>query len=234
MEALISLGKTQNTKLLRLQRFINAISQKEPFKRNALLLTMESKYTNPLSILSPKWLKELKEKDPFKRYKEVYHQYPHDIDPIQALFYTDAQIILKDTFLEKVDKATMANSMEVRVPFLDKELTDFILSIPASLKVKNGEPKYLLKKALEGIVPDKVLFGKKKGFGVPYEYWLKTSLAQYFEAQISTKKALAYINKAEVIKLFKWHKENKGNYGFLLWKVLILSVWLNQNDFKDD
>ena len=137
------------------------------------LLTMESKYSNPHKVLSRDWEERTKGIDPFKRYKEVYDSYPSDMDDTQALFFTDSQIILKDTFFEKVDKSTMANSMEIRVPFIDKELTAFMLSVPSSLKVRNGVPKYLLKKSLEGIVPNEVLYGKKKGFGVPYGYWLK-------------------------------------------------------------
>lgn len=231
---LISWTYIKNTKLLRLQRFLNAISQQRPYKRNALLLTMESEYTNPLRVLSPGLKEKLKSNDPFKRYKEVYHQYSSDIDPTQALFYTDAQIILKDTFFEKVDKSTMANSMEVRVPFIDKELTEFMLGVPGSLKVKKGMPKYLLKKALEGIVPNKVLYGKKKGFGVPYAYWLQTSLKDYFTEQVSTKKAGKYLDQKEILKLFEIHKKGKGNYGFLLWKVLIFCVWINKTFTFDE
>ena len=133
----------------------------------------------------------------------------------QALFYTDSQIILKDTFFEKVDKSTMANSMEVRIPFLDKELTEFALSLPAKLKTKNGVQKYLLKKAMEDLVPHEILYGSKKGFSVPYDYWLRTSLKDYFLKQITTEKASCYIDKEEVLKMFNLHEMEKGNYGFL-------------------
>lgn len=121
----------------------------------------------------------------------------------------------------------MANSMEIRVPFVDKELAEFVLSIPASLKTAGGKQKYLLKKALKGIVPDNILYGKKKGFGVPYGYWLKTSLSAYFLNQISTKIASLYIDKEEILRMFELHKAGKGNFGFLLWKTLIFCVWLN-------
>jgi len=230
LKPLISISGIKNVKLLRLQRFLNAISQKEVYKRNALLLTMESKYTNPLRCLNEEYKKRLKEKDPFKRYKEVYSEYPNNMTPTQALFYTDAQIILKDTFFEKVDKAVMANSMEVRVPFIDKELTKFMLGVSSSLKIKNNDPKYLLKKALRGVVPDEVLDGKKKGFGVPYSYWLKTSLKEYFSRQVNTELVSKYINQKEVNSMFELHKKDKGNFDFLLWKVLIFCVWINQNN----
>jgi asparagine synthase (glutamine-hydrolysing) len=227
--SLIKYFNTDIPELLRFHRFISAISESDPAERNALLLTMESKLTTPLNIFNSEYLKILSSIDPFLRYKEVYKNLPKHIDDVQALFYSDSQIILKDTFFEKVDKSTMANSIEVRVPFVDKELTEFMLSLPASLKVKGGVNKYLLKKALENIVPNKVLFGKKTGFSVPYGYWLQTSLAGYFEEQISTKKVGQYINKSELSRMFKLHKEGKGNYGFLLWKTLVFAVWLNKN-----
>jgi len=227
---LISISGTSNHNALRLQRFLNAITRKKPFLRNALLLTSESNYSNPLRVFNKEYLKMLSMMDPFQKFEEIYDKYQNDIDPSQALFYTDTQTILKDTYFEKVDKSTMANSIEVRVPFLDKNLCEFILSVPASLKIKNGQQKYLLKKSLEGIVPDNILYGKKRGFSVPYEYWLRTSLSKYFIEQISTKKSSTFLNKSELLRLFSLHKSNKGNFGFLLWKALILAVWINSNE----
>jgi len=227
---LIKISGTDNTSLLRLQRFITAINKKNPALRNALLLTMESQYSNPLRVFNREIQNQLVKYDPFLRYKEVYASYSTELNPIQALFYTDSQIILKDTFLEKVDKSTMANSIEVRVPFLDKEITDFLLSLPAQLKVKNGEQKYLLKKALKDIVPDEVLFGKKTGFGVPYDYWLQTTLSKYFIDQISTPAMQLILDEVEVHRMFNHHRINKGNYGYLLWKTLILAIWINKTN----
>ena len=227
---LILISETSNYNALRLQRFLNAITKKNPFLRNALLLTSESEYSNPLRVFNADYLKAVNIFDPFKKFEEIYNRYQIGIDPTQALFYTDTQTILKDTYFEKVDKSTMANSIEVRVPFLDKQLCEFMLSVPASLKIKNGKQKYLLKKSLSGIVPDNILYGKKKGFGVPYEYWLRTSLANYFIEQISTEKCAFYLNKKELLEMFNLHKSNKGNFGFLLWKTLILAVWVNNNN----
>jgi len=226
---LISLSKTKNLKVLRFQRFINAISQNENYLRNGLLLTMESQYTNPLRVLNDGLNKEVKGLDPFNVFQEIYKELPSGIDKSQALFYTDVQTILKDTYFEKVDKSTMANSMEIRVPFIDKDLALFALSLPSTIKTKNGEQKYLLKKAMEGFVPHNILYGKKKGFGVPYSFWLKNSLVDYFKQQVSSPRAQKYLNEEEVLKLFELHRNGKGNYGFLLWKTLIFAIWINKN-----
>tara|TARA_B100000780_G_scaffold254099_1_gene202029 strand:+ start:21654 stop:23525 length:1872 start_codon:yes stop_codon:yes gene_type:complete len=230
---IMSFFRFANPKIYRIQRFINAISKKQDYLRNALLLTMDSEYTKPYSVLTHNIRKKISSFEPFKKYKDIYNSYSSEKDLIQKLFFTDAQIILKDTFLEKVDKSVMANSIEVRVPFIDNKLTEYMLSIPGKLKTKNAVPKYLLKKALEGIVPNKILYGKKKGFGVPYGFWLKTKLENYFIEQISTDRVSKFFNINEIKRLFKLHKKDKGYYGFLLWKVLIFAVWVNINEIDE-
>jgi asparagine synthase (glutamine-hydrolysing) len=227
---IISALGTQHGQALRLQRFLEAITVKDPAHRNALLLTTETRHTRPAQVFNSRVQESLREASPFARYEEVFSEYPDGISPVQAAFFTDTQIILKDTFLEKVDKATMANSMEVRVPFLDNELTDFILSLPSELKVKHGSKKYLLKQALEGILPASILHGPKTGFGVPYGYWLQTALADYFREQVHGSRAREFLDTEAVMKLFAIHLSGKGNLGFLLWKTLIFAVWLNLND----
>ncbi|MBL0191341.1 MAG: asparagine synthase (glutamine-hydrolyzing) [Saprospiraceae bacterium] len=92
--------------------------------------------------------------NPFKRYQDVAKEFGFLSNNVQRLLWIDTRIILPDQFLEKVDKSTMANGVEVRVPFLDNELVSFALSLPSEMKVKNGRKKYILKRALEGIVPN--------------------------------------------------------------------------------
>jgi len=190
---------------------------------------MESKYTNPTQVFNYSFKQKILNCNPFERYEEVYSNYRKNLDQTQSLFYTDTQIILKDTFFEKVDKSTMANSLEVRVPFIDKDLTEFALSLPSKLKTKNGVQKYLLKKAMHDIIPHEILYGKKKGFSVPYDFWLRTSLKDYFKFQISTKKANKFIDSSHIKNIFNLHEKEKGNYGFLLWKTLIFCIWINSN-----
>lgn len=227
---LLDLIPSSNNKLMQFKRFLRAISQKEKYKRNALLLTMESKYSNPIRVLNDNWKQKVAGINPFKRYKEVYDLFPENISDEQAIYLADAQIILKDTFFEKVDKPTMSNSMEVRVPFLDKYLATYAMGVSPEIKTKNGEQKYLLKKAMRGVVPDEILDGKKKGFGVPYGYWLSNNLEEHFKEQLNTEKVKEILDVKEILSLFNLHKKNKGNYGFLLWKTYIFSVWINKNN----
>ena len=144
----------------------------------------------------------------------------------------DSQIILPDIFLEKVDKSTMAASVEVRVPFLDNDLVDFAQSIPSSIKVPKGHQKWLLKKSLAGIVPDDVLYGKKTGFGVPYGFWVANSLKElFFDNVIEMNRKFPHILDVNYItKIHEEYVQNKRDYGFLLWKILNFTLWVNKSN----
>lgn len=225
---LASLVDTQNPKLLKFNRVINALSQRSFCRANALLLTIESDNFDPTKIFNSRVRQILTDFDPFQRYKEVYSLYASNKSNLKKIFLTDLHIILKDTFLEKVDRATMSGSIESRVPFLDNDLVNFALSIPAELHVKGGVSKYLFKKSLRGVLPDEILGAPKRGFGVPYGEWLKNSLKDYFKYTINGEEISKIINKKEVERLFSIHSEGKGNYGFLLWKTMVLGSWLQQ------
>jgi len=86
-------------------------------------------------------------------------------------FYT--KLYLQDDILVKVDRASMMNSLEVRAPFLDIELVDFVRRIPHSYKYRNGQTKYILKKALEPVLPHEIIYRPKKGFGMPIGKWFQ-------------------------------------------------------------
>jgi asparagine synthase (glutamine-hydrolysing) len=144
------------------------------------------------------------------------------------MLLTDMQVILPETFLEKVDKSTMANSVEVRVPFLDNDLAEYVMSLPSTMKIKHGQKKYILRRAMRGIVPDYILDAPKTGFGVPFGNWLKSPLRNYMLEVFND----PYIVKLEIFdysklnNLIQLHLNNKQNNGFLLWKLLNLCIWL--------
>ena len=218
---------SQNSKWQQFKRFTSAINQKEDYKRMALLLTVETEANSPLRILNPELRKNLRFLNPFERYQEMDAKFSK-LDLVQKMLYTDCSIILPDTFLEKVDKSTMANSLEVRVPFLDNNLTDYVLKLPVAMKVHNGEQKYLLKAALRGVVPDSILDAPKTGFGVPYGYWLQTKLSGYMRDVLLSDNPLMneIFNKKILVKIIDEHIKGKGYHSFLLWKCLNLGIWL--------
>jgi asparagine synthase (glutamine-hydrolysing) len=172
--------------------------------------------------------------NPFERYQEVAKDFDFLSNNVQRLLWIDTKVILPDQFLEKVDKSTMANGVEVRVPFLDNELVNFALSLPSEIKVKNGRKKYILKKALEGIVPNEVLYGPKKGFGVPYQNWLKGPLKQFMIDVFNDPKLVKFnLFDFKVLNLrIEEHVTGKRDWGFSLWKMLNLCIWLNLYDIE--
>ena len=130
----------------------------------ALLLTQNSPLDNPTDILNKDLQLSVLKYDPFNIYK-YWHSAFKEFDYVKQMLFTDCKIQLPNTFLEKVDKPTMANSIEIRVPFLDNTLTDYVLGLPSSYKVKNGNKKRILKLALKNIIPDSILNGKKLFWG---------------------------------------------------------------------
>ena len=136
-------------------------------------------------------------------------------------------IILPDIFLEKVDKATMAQGIEVRVPLLDADLSHYVMSLGSSLKVQRGRKKWLLRCAMRGTVPDKVLDGRKTGFSVPYAWWLREPLADYLKSVLLDPMVLKWgiFDRRALERCIQEHLQGTRSNGFSLCKLLVLALW---------
>ena len=171
----------------------------------------------------------LKATDPFRRYKELYRRLER-LDAVQRMLHTDASIILPDLYFEKVDKPTMSHSVEVRVPMVDTRLTAYVMGLPSNYKVRGKEKKYILRQALQGIVPDSILNRPKTGFGVPISHWLRTSLADYVKSVLfdhATRRIGLFDNEA-VARCFQEHLDRRRDNGILLYKLLNLALWFKE------
>ncbi|MDD4927935.1 MAG: asparagine synthase (glutamine-hydrolyzing) [Gallionella sp.] len=222
-----------NSQYYRRQRYINALTVDDPAVLMALLLTEEDMHSNPAAIFSSDVRQKIIQSDPFVRYREC-QSYFKDEDLVNQMLFVDSMIILPDIFLEKVDRSTMAASIEVRVPFLDNDLVDFCMSLHGSQKVRFGQKKWLLKKSLEGLVPNDVLYGKKTGFGVPYGYWLRNALKPLFFDQMQTfqSRYVGMLDCAVINKLYDDHISRRRDRSFLLWKILNFMIWANRTKVK--
>ncbi|HMU02272.1 MAG TPA: asparagine synthase C-terminal domain-containing protein, partial [Saprospiraceae bacterium] len=209
------------------ERFYPLFKSDQSKIRFAKFLT-EEREGIPEQLFTENIQKNFLQTNPFERYEDVSKELDFLSDNVQKLLWLDTKIILPDQFLEKVDKSTMANGVEVRVPFLDNDLASFAISLPSSLKVKNGVKKYLLKKALDGILPNEVLYGPKKGFGVPYQNWLKGPLKSFMEEIFNDPKIIQMdIFDYKVLNIrVEEHCSGKRDWGFLLWKMMNLCLWL--------
>jgi len=220
------LGWRFHSRFRSLQRMAAALSEREPAKRMALLLTTELEDCSPIRVLAPSLRTLASEQDPFARYRECAESLG-PLDPVQLMLLTDLLIILPDVFLEKVDRATMARSVEVRVPFLDNELVSYVAGLPSRTKVQYGHKKRILRAALRGVVPDEILDAPKAGFGVPFGRWMQGEVGKLLRdlALDPSSDAAGLFDVPVLQRLLKEHERGACDHGFLLWKCLQLALW---------
>jgi asparagine synthase (glutamine-hydrolysing) len=151
--------------------------------------------------------------------KQLYQQGPQ-ADFYKSMAYLEFKQRLPELLLGRVDKMTMATSVEARVPFLDYRLVEFALQIQTKLKYKDGITKYILKKAAEGILPHDVIYRKKMGFAAPITRWFKQNeqFRLYFTAQLK-KSSWQHLKKDSVMQLFDKTQQEGYDYSVPLWVI---------------
>jgi asparagine synthase (glutamine-hydrolysing) len=139
--------------------------------------------------------------------------------------YVDLFTWLRGDILVKADKMTMANSLELRVPFLDTEVFAVGSSIPTDLKITKDTTKYALRRALEQIVPPHVLHRAKLGFPVPIRHWLQDVMYDWAREIVTESQADYLIDKAAVLRLLDAHRAGPIDYSRKIWTLLVLMIW---------
>jgi len=126
-----------------------------------------------------------------------------------------------------VDRASMANGLEVRPPLLDHELLELAARIPSRLKVRRGETKWVFREALRSQLPANILGRRKHGFDVPLDAWLRGPLRERFEDSVLGPQArVAELVSQDVARqLYRAHQVGIGRHGQLLWTLLVLACW---------
>ncbi len=148
-------------------------------------------------------------------------------NPVDNLLYLDSKTNLPSDILVKVDRMSMAASLEARVPLLDHKLIEFVEKIPSNLKLKGLETKYIFKKALEGTVPNEILYREKQGFGVPIGEWINTKLKERIHGELLEARTLerGYFEKTYIKTLLDEHSNNRRDHSDLLWILWMLELW---------
>lgn len=144
-------------------------------------------------------------------------------DNINRSLYLDCKIQLPDWYLVKGDRATMANSLEMRNPLLDKDLAEFAFSLEGSWKIRNGEQKYLLKKLASKYVDRDIIYREKSGFGVPLGDWIRTELKDLFDEFLFIDNG--FFDLDYVRKLYDEHLEGKAENEFKLLRIFGFNYW---------
>lgn len=148
----------------------------------------------------------------------------------EDMMYWDALSYLNGDILTKVDRASMAASMESRAPLLDTKIYDYVWSLPIDTKIKDGKGKWLLRQVLNKYVPQELYDRPKQGFSVPIDEWLRGPLKDWAEDLLDEYelKSQGMINYVHVRKLWQEHLKGRGNYADRLWCVLMFQSWHRQ------
>jgi len=148
-------------------------------------------------------------------------------DPLDEMLRIDTQFVLPDNMLIKVDIASMANSLEVRAPMVDHHVMQFSAALPTHLKMKGGIGKYILRKAVRGLIPDDVIGRRKHGFDVPKGNWMRGDLKEMMCDLLLGQRLRdrGQFNASHVQYLLNEHFNKRADLEGLLWRLLILELW---------
>jgi asparagine synthase (glutamine-hydrolysing) len=148
-------------------------------------------------------------------------------DALNRQLYADLAIYLADDILVKVDRMSMATSLETRAPFLDVGVMELAFSMPGNLKLRNGERKYVLKRAMEGLLPPRILRRRKEGFSIPMKQWLRRELSGLLEELLSPSRIRqrGLFEQAEVSRLVAEHRSGRENHAHTLFPLMVFERW---------
>lgn len=161
------------------------------------------------------------------RFEEHAGAGPCDFD--EWMLYQDTVMYLPDDILVKVDRMSMAHSLEARVPLLDHRLVEFAATLPFGLKYAGGVSKRVAKHAFREILPPELLVQRKRGFAVPVHRWFRGDLRRHFAERVLTKTArcTAFLDQNAVRALFRRHDAGHEDHGHALWAILMFEYWLH-------
>jgi asparagine synthase (glutamine-hydrolysing) len=147
--------------------------------------------------------------------------------PLVQLQYYNLKIRLPDCIVHHLDRATMAYSLEARVPFLDHELVEFCAQIPSSLKMKGTQEKHILRQSLQKVLPPDVLFRKKRALSTPFQQWFRGDLPDFAKDLLSEArlKENGYFNPEYVRLILEQHQSGREDNGRLLLGILGIQLW---------
>ncbi len=147
------------------------------------------------------------------------------------MMYMDMRTYLPDDILAKVDRASMAVNLEVRVPFLDHRVVEFAWGLPLSYKLRGGEGKWLLRHVLKRYVPSHLVDRPKAGFAIPLQAWLRGPLRAWAEDLLdeSRLRRQGFLDPPTVRRCWAEHLSGRHNREWRLWTVLMFQLWLQQS-----
>jgi asparagine synthase (glutamine-hydrolysing) len=181
-------------------------------------------------LFSYEYRTQLNTFNPNEYFDNLLFRIPEEKNLLNQMLYWELNTFLVDHNLNYTDKMSMANGVETRVPYLDKDLIEFSTTIPPTLKMKNGNSKYILKKLAERYLPKDVIYRSKTGFGAPVRKWITHDLEELINQRITEKNLNEYgiFDYKNVCSLINENKLGNVDASYTIWSILAIDSWLKQ------
>jgi len=168
--------------------------------------------------------------DVYRPVRDVLKRFGQD-DLLNRQLYADLSLYLTDDILVKVDRMSMATSLETRAPFLDADVMELAFSMPGHLKIRNGERKWVLKRAMRGVLPERILTRKKEGFSIPMKNWLRRELQPLMRRLLSPERVArrGLFEPTEVSRMIDAHVAGRENHAHTLFPLMVLERWCEEH-----
>jgi asparagine synthase (glutamine-hydrolysing) len=210
-------------KIFKLSKVMNSSSKKNFYQK------LISNWPNPELLV-----RDLDQSN-YSFSENMYHSFPENFkftdNFLNSMMHIDSKHYLPGDILCKLDRASMANSLETRAPFLDHGLIELATHLPPSLKVHNGAGKIALRKILYKYVPKNIIERPKTGFSIPIAEWLRGPLKEWAEELLNEKRLISegYLNAKPIQTSWQQHLSGKYDWSDRLWGVLMFQSWLEKN-----
>jgi asparagine synthase (glutamine-hydrolysing) len=196
-------------------RYLDSVSYFQPDEKQAL-------YSADVRQALDGWEAERALGAHFDRFRTLPHA--------SRMMRFDFETYLPEDVLTKVDRMSMAHSIESRVPLLDNEVIEFAATLPSTMKIHNGRRKHVLKQAVRGLLPEGIIDRKKQGFGVPLGVWFRGGLTDVFSDILASPRTRqrGYFEPAFIDRIVREHLAGKRDHTLRLWQLLVLELWHRQ------
>ena len=213
----------QNPKYRRLSKVLRNVDQSKSERMLGYFDWLDAKSLNGLFLKENNF-------DHHSFFKKLTKSLPKKTSDLNKMLFWELNTFLVDHNLNYTDKLSMATGVEVRVPFLDKELVEFSTKIPVNLKLKGNETKYILKKVAEKYLPKEIIYRPKTGFGAPVREWILNDMSSmintYLSKEVIEKRKIFNYNKVQ--ELIENNKQAKIDASYTIWSLLAIESWMQQ------
>lgn len=210
----------------RAKRFVEGMKLPEDLRHTRWMIFLQEFEKNQLYAQDMQ--SGILEKDPYKFIRRYFANVAYNQnDETNQQMYVDVKTYLVDNILVKVDRMSMATSVEARVPFLDHRFVEFAGTVPGKYKLQGRKTKMILKQSMEELLPKEILYRGKEGFSIPIKNWLKNELKPMMMDTLSPEKIKreGFFNSNYVDTLINEHLSGKENHSHRLWALMIFGRW---------